>query len=229
MTSLPLSVKLDLDPVKALKQLCEKYPEQVVFTTSLGLEDQVLTDLIARNNIAVRFVTLDTGRLFPETYSLLNRTSSKYDLKIKSVFPDTLSLEEFVNDQGMNSIYKSIDCRKTCCRIRKIDPLFRGLEGVKVWVTGLRADQSENRASLPRIEKDSMTGLIKFNPLQDWSDFQLQYYINSNSVPTNTLHRKGYPSIGCEPCTRAITEEEHPRAGRWWWENSSQECGLHKS
>ena len=132
MTSLPLSVKLDLDPVKALKQLCEKYPEQVVFTTSLGLEDQVLTDLIARNNIAVRFVTLDTGRLFPETYSLLNRTSSKYDLKIKSVFPDTLSLEQFVNDQGINSIYKSIDCRKTCCRIRKIDPLFRGLEGAMV-------------------------------------------------------------------------------------------------
>jgi phosphoadenosine phosphosulfate reductase len=187
-----------------------------------------LTDLIARNNIPVRLVTLDTGRLFPETYSLLDRTKSKYAVEVKSVFPDTLSLEEFVNEQGMNSIYSSIDCRKTCCKIRKIDPLFRALKEAKVWVTGLRADQSENRSSIPRVEKDAMTGLIKFNPLLDWNDHQLQSYINSHSVPTNTLYRKGYPSIGCEPCTRAIQSDEHPRAGRWWWENSSQECGLHK-
>jgi phosphoadenosine phosphosulfate reductase len=187
-----------------------------------------LTDLIARNNIKVRLATLDTGRLFPETYSLLDRTRAKYDIDIKSYFPDTLSLEEFVNENGMNSIYKSISCRKSCCKIRKIDPLFRALEGAKIWVTGLRADQSENRAELPRIEKDAFTGLVKFNPLVDWNDLQLHSYLNSNSVPTNTLHRKGYPSIGCEPCTRAIAPEEHPRAGRWWWENSSQECGLHK-
>ena len=159
-------------------------------------------------------VTLDTGQLFPESYNLIDRTKSKYNIEIQSFFPDTLSLEEFVNTQGMNSIFKSIECRKTCCKIRKIDPLFRALEGAKVWVTGLRADQSLNRSTLPRIDNDSMTGLIKFNPLVDWSDFQLQSYINSHSVPTNSLHRKGYPSIGCEPCTRAIQHEEHPRAGR---------------
>ena len=210
MTSLTLPIKLDLDPIIALKQLCEEYPEQVVFTTSLGLEDQALTDLIARNNIPVRLVTLDTGRLFPETYSLLDRTKSKYAIEVKSVFPDTLSLEEFVNEQGMNSIYSSINCRKTCCKIRKIDPLFRALNEAKVWVTGLRADQSENRSSIPRVERDAMTGLIKFNPLLDWNDHQLQSYINSHSVPTNTLHRKGYPSIGCEPCTRAI-QPRHSR------------------
>jgi len=228
MTSQPLPLNLNVDPIIALNELCELYPEQVVFTTSLGLEDQALTDLIARNNIKVRLATLDTGRLFPESYSLLDRTRAKYDIDIKSYFPDTLSLEEFVNENGMNSIYNSIDCRKTCCKIRKIDPLFRALEGAQIWVTGLRADQSDNRATLPRIEKDSFTGLVKFNPLVDWNDLQLHSYLNSHSVPTNTLHRKGYPSIGCEPCTRAITTEEHPRAGRWWWENSSQECGLHK-
>jgi phosphoadenosine phosphosulfate reductase len=228
MTSQPLPLNLNVDPIIALNELCELYPEQVVFTTSLGLEDQALTDLIARNNIKVRLATLDTGRLFPESYSLLDRTRAKYDIDIKSYFPDTLSLEEFVNENGMNSIYNSIYCRKTCCKIRKIDPLFRALEGAQIWVTGLRADQSDNRATLPRIEKDSFTGLVKFNPLVDWNDLQLHSYLNSHSVPTNTLHRKGYPSIGCEPCTRAITTEEHPRAGRWWWENSSQECGLHK-
>ena len=128
----------------------------------------------------------------------------------------------------MNSIYNSLNCRKACCKIRKIDPLKRALKGSVVWVTGLRADQSDNRSSLPRIEMDLMTGLIKFNPLVDWNDLQLYSYLNSNSVPTNTLHRKGYPSIGCEPCTRAVQPQEHTRAGRWWWENSSQECGLHK-
>jgi len=228
MTSQFLSIKLSADPIVALKELCKEYPEQVIFTTSLGLEDQALTDIIARNNIKVRFATLDTGRLFPETYNLIDRTKSKYGIEIKSYFPDTMSIEGFVNENGMNSIFNSVDCRKTCCRIRKIEPLHRALDGSKIWVTGLRNDQSENRADLPRIEKDSLTGLIKFNPIIDWSDFELQAYINSHSVPTNTLHRKGYPSIGCEPCTRAITSDEHPRAGRWWWEKSSQECGLHK-
>ncbi len=154
MTSRSTLINLDLDPIIALKELCDKYPKQVVFTTSLGLEDQALTDLIARNNIPVRLVTLDTGRLFPESYNLIDRTKSKYNLEIQSFFPDTRTLEEFVNTQGMNSIFKSIDCRKTCCKIRKIDPLFRALEGAKVLVTGLRADQSQNRSTLPRIDKD---------------------------------------------------------------------------
>jgi phosphoadenosine phosphosulfate reductase len=211
-----------------LEELCKEYPDQVVFTTSLGLEGQALPDIIARNNIKVRLVTLDTGRLFPETYNLIDRTKSKYGIEIKSYCPDTMSIEDFVNENGMNSMFNSVECRKTCCRIRKIDPLYRALEGAKIWVTGLRNDQSENRADLPRIERDSLTGLMKFNPITDWSDFELKSCINSNSVPTNTLHRKGYPSIGCEPCTRAITSDEHPRAGRWWWEQSYQECGFHK-
>lgn len=217
------------DPTTGLRQLCDLYPEQVVFTTSLGLEDQALTDLIARNNLPVRLVTLDTGRLFPETYDLIDRTRAKYrDLDFRSVFPDTQSLEAFVNSQGMSAIFQSIDARKTCCRIRKIDPLHRALEGAKVWVTGLRAAQSDNRASLPRLERDPLTGMLKFNPLVEWTDAQLETYIHSNSVPTNPLHRKGFPSIGCAPCTRAVLEGEHPRAGRWWWEQSSKECGLHR-
>ena len=227
MSTLPHLVSTDA--VTALRQLCEQYPEQVVFTTSLGLEDQALTDLIAQHDLPVRLVTLDTGRLFPETYDLIDRTRSKYrNLDLVSFFPDTASLEEFVNAQGMSSIFRSIDARKTCCRIRKIDPLKRALEGAAVWVTGLRAAQSDNRASLPRLERDGMTGLIKFNPLLDWTDAELDTYINSHGVPTNTLHRKGFPSIGCAPCTRAVLEGEHPRAGRWWWEQSSKECGLHK-
>ena len=149
------------DAVTALRQLCEQYPEQVVFTTSLGLEDQALTDLIAQHDLPVRLVTLDTGRLFPETYDLIDRTRSKYrNLDLVSFFPDTASLEEFVNEQGMSSIFRSIDARKTCCRIRKIDPLKRALEGATVWVTGLRAAQSDNRASLPRLERDGMTDLL---------------------------------------------------------------------
>ena len=217
------------DPVTGLRQVCDLYPEQVVFTTSLGLEDQALTDLIARNNLPVRLVTLDTGRLFPETYDLIDRTRAKYrDLDFRSVFPDTQSLEAFVNAQGMSSIFQSIDARKTCCRIRKIDPLHRALDGAKVWVTGLRAAQSDNRASLPRLERDPLTGMLKFNPLVAWTDAELETYIHSHSVPTNPLHRRGFPSIGCAPCTRAVLEGEHPRAGRWWWEQSSKECGLHR-
>ena len=227
MSTLPLLVSTDA--VTALRQLCEQFPEQVVFTTSLGLEDQALTDLISRHELPVKLVTLDTGRLFPETYDLIDRTRSKYrNLDLTSYFPDTASLEEFVNEQGMSAIFRSLEARKTCCRIRKIDPLKRALDGAAVWVTGLRAAQSDNRASLPRLERDGMTGLIKFNPLLDWTDAELDTYVNSNSVPTNPLHRKGFPSIGCAPCTRAVLEGENPRAGRWWWEQSSKECGLHK-
>ena len=208
MSTLPHLVSTDA--VTALRQLCEQYPEQVVFTTSLGLEDQALTDLIAQHDLPVRLVTLDTGRLFPETYDLIDRTRSKYsNLDLVSFFPDTASLEEFVNAQGMSSIFGALTPERRC-RIRKIDPLKRALEGAAVWVTGLRAAQSDNRASLPRLERDGMTGLIKFNPLLDWTDAELDTYINSHGVPTNTLHRKGFPSIGCAPCTRAVLEGEHP-------------------
>jgi len=228
MTSQTIPFNLNSDPVKALMELCDTHPKGVVFTTSLGVEDQVLTDIICRNNLPVRIVTLDTGRLFPETYDLIDKTKARYKVKIESFFPETLSLEEFVNEQGMNSIFKTVESRKTCCRLRKIDPLLRSLEGAEVWVTGLRAEQSDNRNNLPRIELDTLSGLLKFNPLLTWSDSDLEIYLEKHNVPINPLHKKGFPSIGCQPCTRAVTEGEHPRAGRWWWEKSSQECGLHK-
>ena len=216
------------DPVVGLSKLCEQFPGQVVFTTSLGLEDQALTDLIARHHLPVRLVTLDTGRLFYETYDLIDRTRSMYpDIEFDTFVPDPQSLEAFVNEQGMASIFKTVEARKTCCRIRKIDPLKRALDGAQVWVTGLRSAQSENRLDTAKIERDGMTGVLKYNPLLDWTDGELDTYVNSHSVPTNPLHRKGYPSIGCAPCTRAVLEDEHPRAGRWWWEQSSKECGLH--
>ncbi|PCJ80229.1 MAG: phosphoadenylyl-sulfate reductase [Bacteroidetes bacterium] len=228
MTSPSIPFNLHADPVTALKELCDTYPEGVVFTTSFGIEDQVLTDLISRNNIKVKLATLDTGRLFSETYDLIDKTKSRYGIEIKSYFPDTLSLEEFVNSQGMNSIFKSLENRKECCKIRKIDPLLRSLKNSNVWVTGLRMEQSDNRSNLSRISVDSLSGLLKFNPLLSWTDSEINQYIEKHNVPINTLHKKGYPSIGCAPCTRAITIDEHPRAGRWWWEQSSKECGLHK-
>jgi len=228
MTSPSIPFNLNSDPVLALKELSNNYPEGVVFTTSFGIEDQVLTDLISRNNLNIRLATLDTGRLFTETYDLIDRTKSRYGIEIKSYFPDTLSLEEFVNSQGMNSIFKSIDNRKACCKIRKIKPLLRALKDSSVWVTGLRMEQSDNRSKLSRISIDSLSGLLKFNPLLSWSDVEIQEYIEKHNVPINSLHKKGYPSIGCAPCTRAISIDEHPRAGRWWWEQSSKECGLHK-
>jgi len=228
MTSPSIPFNLHSNYVTALRELCELYPEQVIFTSSFGLEDQVLTDIIYRNNLKVKIATLDTGRLFPETYDLIDKTKSRYGIKIDTYFPDTLSLEKFVNNQGMNSIFKSVEDRKTCCQIRKIDPLFRALEDSKIWVTGLRMDQSENRSDLPRIEIDSLSGLYKFNPLISWSDSDLNEYVKKYNVPINTLHKNGYPSIGCAPCTRVVSANEHPRSGRWWWEQSSKECGLHK-
>jgi phosphoadenosine phosphosulfate reductase len=228
MTSPSIPFNLHSNSIKALKELCELYPKQVIFTSSFGLEDQVLTDIICRNKLKVKIATLDTGRLFTETYDLIDKTKSRYGVKIDTYFPDTLSLEKFVNNQGMNSIFKSVEDRKTCCQIRKIAPLFRALEDSKVWVTGLRMDQSANRSDLSRIEIDSLSGLLKFNPLISWSDSDLNEYVKKYNVPINTLHKIGYPSIGCAPCTRAVATDEHPRAGRWWWEQSSKECGLHR-
>lgn len=228
MTTQSIPFNLHPDPIVALTELCDTHPKGIVFTTSLGLEDQVLTDIICRNKLPIRIVTLDTGRLFPETYALIDKTKSRYNVKIECFFPDTLSLEQLVNGQEINAIFKSVEARKNCCGVRKVQPLLRSLKGAIVWVTGLRAEQSENRNNLPRIELDSLSGLLKFNPLLTWSDSDLENYIEKNNVPINTLHKKGFPSIGCEPCTRAVKNGEHPRSGRWWWEKSSQECGLHR-
>jgi phosphoadenosine phosphosulfate reductase len=228
MTTPSIPLNLNSDPAMALMELCKTHPGGVVFTTSFGLEDQILTDIICRNNLPVRIVTLDTGRLFPETYNLIDKTKAKYKVAIDSFLPETSSLEEFINEQGMNSIFKSVESRKKCCRVRKILPLLRSLKGSKVWVTGLRSDQSDNRNNLPRIELDALSGLLKFNPLLTWSNSDLENYVEEYNVPINVLHHKGFSSIGCEPCTRAVADGEHPRAGRWWWEKSSQECGLHR-
>ncbi len=204
-------------------------PGEIAFSSSFGQEDQAITYAIAQSNLGFRIFTLDTGRQFQETYELIDLTCKKYQIKLETYFPETEKVEELVKAKGFNSFYTSIENRKECCFIRKIEPLNRALVGTKVWITGLRAEQSENRANMPMFEWDESKQLVKFNPIIDWSFQQLENYLNTNSIPQNSLHKKGFISIGCAPCTRAITDGEHPRAGRWWWEQSQKECGLHKS
>ncbi len=212
---------------ESLKWLAEKFPAQVVFSSSLGQEDQVITDLIFRNGIPIQVFTLDTGRLFYEAYELIERTNARYKTSLKVYFPDAGDVEEFVSEKGINSFYESVENRKECCFLRKVKPLNRALSGAKVWVTGLRAEQSDNRKDMPMIEWDEPKQLFKFNPLINWSYEEMLKYIADNNVPYNPLHDKGFISIGCAPCTRAIEPGEDARAGRWWWETSKKECGLH--
>ena len=200
----------------------------VVFSTSFGLEDQALTQIIVQNKFPVEIFTIDTGRLFNETIQLQRRTSDLYKVKIKTYFPQCAALEEYVNTKGQDAFYDSIENRKECCFIRKVEPLKRALAGKEIWLTGIRRAQSPDRANLPLMEYDSDNDIIKVHPLIDWSDERLDAYIKEHKVPYNVLHKKGYVSIGCSPCTRAIIEGEDPRAGRWWWEEGShKECGLH--
>jgi len=202
--------------------------DRVVFTTSLGLEDQLITSLVAEHGRAIQVVTLQTGRLFPETLELLETTEQRYGLTIKRFEPDTDDVEAYVDRYGLNGFYESIEARKACCHARKVVPLAKALEGAEAWITGLRRDQSDNRKAIPFAEWDGARRLMKLNPLADVSSDDLKALIAESSVPTNSLHARGYPSIGCEPCTRAIKPGEPERAGRWWWEQeSSQECGLH--
>lgn len=212
-----------------LKKVAEQYPGKVKFSSSLGQEDQVLTDMISRHSIDISIFTLDTGRLFNETYELIEKTEARYKKKIEIYFPQANAVEEMVNKGGINLFYNSVEERKLCCHIRKVEPLNRALAGVSVWVTGLRASQTANRHDLPLIEWLPEKNLFKYNPLINWSYDDVMDYINTNSVPYNLLHDKGFVSIGCAPCTRAIEPGEDPRAGRWWWEASQKECGLHVS
>lgn len=212
---------------EALSTIAGLYPGQVAFSTSLGQEDQVITDAICRHNIAIKIFTLDTGRLFSESYDLIERTTARYKRAIDIYFPLAEDVEPFVREKGVNSFYESVENRKTCCYIRKVKPLNRALSGAKVWVTGLRAEQSENRKKMPVIEWDEARQLYKFNPLINWNLDDVVNYIGENNVPYNPLHDKGFISIGCAPCTRAIEPGEDARAGRWWWEVSQKECGLH--
>jgi len=212
---------------EALRMVAELFPGKVVFSSSLGQEDQVITDTIFKNDIPVQIFTLDTGRLFNETYELLDKTTARYKKQVQVYFPEAADVETFVATKGINSFYESVENRKECCYIRKVKPLNRALAGAKVWITGLRAGQSENRKDMAIIEWDESRQLFKFNPLIHWSYDDVLDYIKKFNVPYNTLHDKGFISIGCAPCTRAIEPGEDARAGRWWWEASHKECGLH--
>jgi len=201
---------------------------RVALASSLGAEDQVLTNLMLNADPKARVFSLDTGRLNPETYSVMSKTRMKYNFNYEVMFPDTAEVEKTVSELGPNFFYESIDNRKLCCQIRKVEPLKRKLSELDAWITGLRREQAVTRAALPVVEWDEANGLVKINPLANWSEEQVWDFIKINQVPYNSLHDKGFPSIGCAPCTRAVKNGEDLRAGRWWWENPEQkECGLH--
>ena len=208
--------------------LADEFKGKVVFSTSFGQEDQVITALIGKNNLPITIFTLDTGRLFQETYDVFHKTLKKYQIDIKTYFPETSAVEELLNQKGPNSFYESVENRKECCFIRKVAPLTKALKGNSIWITGLRAEQSENRNDLDLFEYDEKFDIIKFNPLLKWTLEEVQKYLDDNNVPQNALHKQGFVSIGCAPCTRAIVPGEDIRAGRWWWESSHKECGLHQ-
>src|SRR5450830_330431 len=210
-----------------LEQIAAEFTP-AVFASSLAAEDMVLTDMILRSKLPITIFTLETGRLHKETLGMLDRIKETYDYQVTPFRPEPLAIEEYVASHGLNGFYDSVELRKECCRIRKIEPLNRALAGNKSWVTGQRRAQSITRATLDVQEDDPAHGMVKFNPLADWSEEDVWRYLRDHQVPYNPLHDQGYPSIGCEPCTRAIQPGEDVRAGRWWWENpDSKECGLH--
>jgi phosphoadenosine phosphosulfate reductase len=218
--------QLSLEEV--LKEIATQYGDKAAFSTSLSWEDQVISHHIFANNLPIRVFTLDTGRMFPETYNVLNRTNDRYGKVIEVYFPNNESVEKLVTSKGPLSFYESLENRKECCNIRKVEPLNRALKGVEVWITGLRAEHSDNRKDLSIVEKDEQRNIIKVNPLLNWSFEEVKAEISKHNIPYNILHDKGFVSIGCQPCTRAIKEGEDFRAGRWWWEDTSKkECGLH--
>ncbi|MFZ6687155.1 phosphoadenylyl-sulfate reductase [Undibacterium sp. SXout11W] len=210
-----------------LKNIAQDF-SPAVFASSLAAEDMVLTDLILREKLNIGIFSLETGRLHAETLGMLDKVKATYGTEIALYKPETSAVEAYVAQHGLNAFYDSVDMRKECCRIRKVEPLNRALAGNKAWVTGQRRAQAATRTELAVQENDVAHSMQKFNPLADWTEDDVWHYIRSNNVPYNPLHDKGYPSIGCEPCTRAIQPGEDVRAGRWWWENpESKECGLH--
>jgi phosphoadenosine phosphosulfate reductase len=215
-------------PDQFLQKLAKDYPNKVVFSSSFSFEDQVITHLIASQQLPIQIFTLDTGRLFAETYSVWSSTIERYKISIKAFYPERTGLESFVELNGPNAFYESVENRKSCCYIRKVEPLKRALKGNEIWVTGLRAAHSADRQDLQSIEWDESNQIIKYHPLLHWSTEQVADFITLNNIPYNPLHDKGFVSIGCAPCTRAIKEGEDFRAGRWWWEDANKkECGLH--
>lgn len=215
-------------PEQVLKYFIEKCEQKIGFASSMGAEDQVLTDLICKINKNVNIFTLDTGRLFPETYDLIEKTCDRYGIKIKIIFPDYQKVEKMVQEKGINLFYKSVENRERCCFLRKKEPLKRAFKGLDAWICGLRKEQSITRFNNQLVEWDEQNGLFKINPLIDWTEDMVWDYIKKHNVPYNELHDKQFPSIGCQPCTRAVKPGEDFRAGRWWWEESEKrECGLH--
>ncbi len=217
-----------LSAEEGLSLVSNQFCKRAKFSTSFGLEDQVITHMIASRSLEAEVFTLDTGRMFQETYDVFDLTKQKYQIEITSYFPNQSRVEELLKQKGPNSFYESVANRKECCFIRKVEPLQRALNDAAVWITGLRGDQSANRTTMHIVEWDEQFQLIKYNPLIHWSLDEVNSFIDQNNVPVNSLHKKGFPSIGCAPCTRAVLPGEDQRAGRWWWESSSKECGLHE-
>lgn len=214
---------------EVLTYFLSEYKGEIGLSSSLSYEDQVLTHLICQIDKTAKIFTLDTGRFFPETYTLIDKTNLRYDIKLQVYFPDYQNVQKMVNEHGINLFYDSIENRHLCCQIRKIEPLKRALHGLKVWITGLRRSQSVTRKDMQLVEYDADDNIIKLNPLINWSEEDVIRFVKANNVPYNKLHDKGFPSIGCQPCTRAVEPGEDIRSGRWWWENPEhRECGLHK-
>jgi len=224
-----MTLELRIERARRLLAGVEKNYSPAALASSFGAEDMVLLDLIARDGLAIQIFTLDTGRLPRQTHALIEKVRKQYAIEIDVFSPWPDSVEAFVAEHGMDGFYDGVEQRKACCAVRKVEPLRRALAGKRGWITGLRREQSDTRAVIAESEYDPNWGLWKFSPLADWSDTEVWDYLHGNNVPYNALHDRGYPSIGCEPCTRAVKPGEHPRAGRWWWEQdgAKKECGLH--
>ncbi len=222
-----LAIVNNLTPIEALRYLTGRFTGKVTFSTSFSYEDQVITHMLAA--MPVQIFTLDTGRLFKQTYTTWNNTLTNLKVKIAAYYPDAQALQQHITDNGPESFYQSVEMRKACCNIRKVEPLKRALHNNAVWITGLRAEHSPDRDTLKQLEWDATNQIFKYHPLLHWSNEEVKQYIKQYNIPFNILHEQGYVSIGCEPCTRAIKPGEDFRAGRWWWEdNSKKECGLHR-
>jgi len=218
-----------LQPPDILTWAGKQFNGKIALASSFGLEDVVIIDLIARSDAKINVFTIDTGRLHQETYALMERISEKYKIPVTIYFPDNATVEKMVNDEGINSFYRSSEARVKCCHIRKVDPLHRALAPLEAWVTGLRREQASTRSDIHKVEIDHVNnGITKVNPIADWTGDQVLEYIKKHDVPYNPLLDQGYVSIGCVPCTRPIEKGENPRKGRWWWEDEAKkECGLH--
>ena len=229
LTDIPAGGFEDATPHDILAWAFERFGDQLAIASSFGIEDVALIDIAVEINPDVRVFTLDTGRLHQATYDVMDRVRNRYDLKLQVMFPQSAAVEAMVQDAGVNLFYDSRENRKRCCGIRKVEPLRRAMAGLSAWVTGLRRDQNVTRAQIPIVEIDAGNGgIAKINPLATWSEAQVWDYVKENRVPYNKLHDSGFPSIGCEPCTRPVAPGEDPRSGRWWWENAeTRECGLH--